>query len=152
MNISLIDLSVFMIAVAFLVLVYYIIKTLKAIQKSAEEMNQGLIHINSQIDVIGKETTELLQNTNKLTVDLQEKSKSLDSIFQSIDDVGSAVQQVTASARQVSSSLADTVQRSVQKVNSQQNKLDEWLKYFTLGLSVWEKMKHKREEKNNGRR
>lgn len=143
------EISIFIIALAFAILVVYVIKTLKSVQKSTEQINEGLIHMQKEIDLVSKEITELIRNTNKLTIDLQEKSKSLDSLFHSIDDVGSVVNQVTQSAKQVSSTLTGTLQRSVENATVQRDKVDEVMKYISLGLSIWQKFQSRKEKQVN---
>lgn len=143
------EISIFIIALSFAILVVYVIKTLKSVQKSTEQINEGLIHMQKEIDLVSKETTELIRNTNKLTIDLQEKSKSLDSLFHSIDDVGSVVNQVTQSAKQVSSTLTGTLQRSVENATVQRDKVDEVMKYISLGLSIWQKFQSRKEKQVN---
>lgn len=143
------EISIFIIALAFAILVVYVIKTLKSVQKSTEQINEGLIHMQKEIDLVSKETTELIRNTNKLTIDLQEKSKSLDSLFHSIDDVGIVVNQVTQSAKQVSSTLTGTLQRSVKNATVQRDKVDEVMKYISLGLSIWQKFQSRKEKQVN---
>lgn len=134
------EISLLIIALAFVALVFYLIKTLKEVQGSLKQLNTTMIHMKDQIDEVSKETTELLKNTNQITLDVQKKSKALDSIFESVENVGTAMKQVTHSAKEVSSTLSQSIQKSVTNTTNQhQDKLSELIRLTNLGFDLWKK-------------
>ncbi len=70
-------LSVALIAVAFLILVIYLSKTLKSVQMTLTNVASTLDGLEGQMKGITAETTELLHKTNRLAEDIQEKSEKL---------------------------------------------------------------------------
>lgn len=143
-----IEISVAIIAIAFVFLVFFIVRTLLSVQGSLVQLNQIMVHTQLQLDEVSKETTELLRNTNQITQDIQQKSQSLDSLFHSVDDVGQAVQQVASSFKQVSTTLSESVERTVLKsTENNQDKVAEMIRYTTIGLNLWRKWQARKESK-----
>ena len=68
-------LSVALIAVAFLVLVIYLSKTLKSLQLTLKNVASTLEGLEGQMKGITTETAELLHKTNRLAEDIQEKGR-----------------------------------------------------------------------------
>ena len=73
-------LSVALIAIAFLILVIYLSKTLKSLQGTLDNVATTLSGLEKQLDGVTKETTILLHKTNELASDIQDKSESLNSV------------------------------------------------------------------------
>jgi uncharacterized protein YoxC len=150
MGLDLIEISVGIIAIAFVFLVFFIVKTLKSVRGSLEQLTSTMVHMEQQLDVISKESTELLRNTNEITVDIKNKSQSLEALFHSVENAGQAMQQVTSSFKQVSSTLTDSVQRTISKSTEQnQDKMTEIIRYATLGLNIWQKWQARKEKKEH---
>lgn len=66
-------LSAALIAVSFLILVIYLSKTLKSLQVTLNHVAATLEGVEGQMKGITAETTELLNKTNRLADDIQEK-------------------------------------------------------------------------------
>jgi uncharacterized protein YoxC len=150
LTISLIDISVLVIAVAFGCLVFYLITALKAVRGSLEQLSKTMVHMQGQIEDVSRETTELLKNTNEITLDVQKKSKSLDSLFESVDNVGVAVKQITNSAKEVSTTLSQSLQYNVtNKAAQNQDKISEIIRLTSVGLNLWKKWQAHKESKQH---
>jgi uncharacterized protein YoxC len=147
---NLIEISLAVIAIAFVLLVFFVIKTLKAVRGSLDQLNKTMVHMEQQLDEVSKESTELIRNTNQMTLDLKQKSQSLDGLFHSVENAGQAVQQVTSSFKQVSTTLSDSVQRTISKSTEQkQDKVAEVIRYTTIGLNIWKKWQARKENKEH---
>jgi uncharacterized protein YoxC len=149
-GLNIIEISLLIIAIAFVLLVFFIIKTLKSVRGSLDQLNQTMVHMEHQLEDISKESTELLRNTNEITLDIKSKSQSLEGLFHSAENAGQAVQQVTSSFKQVSSTLTESVQRTISKSTEQnQDKMTEIIRYATLGLNIWQKWQARKEKKEH---
>lgn len=146
-----IEISVVIIAIAFVCLVFYLIRTLKSVHQSIEQLSVTMVHMQKQIDEVSHETAELIRNTNLITLDVQKKSKALDSLFESVGEAGLAVKQISHSVKEVSSTITQSLQQSV-KANTEkhQGKLNEVVRLAAVGIELWKKwqaLKEKPEHK-----
>ncbi|MCQ2008690.1 MAG: DUF948 domain-containing protein [Sporolactobacillus sp.] len=98
-------LAVAVIAVAFAVLVYFLSQTLRAAQKTMEDVASTLEDVQVQVKGLSEETTELLHRTNLLAVDLQRKSKSLNSVFDAVEGFGESLGSINTSVKRVASNI-----------------------------------------------
>ncbi|MCO7124881.1 DUF948 domain-containing protein [Sporolactobacillus shoreicorticis] len=98
-------LAVAVIAIAFAVLVYFLSQTLRAAQKTMEDVASTLEDVQVQVKGLNDETTELLHRTNLLAVDLQRKSKSLNSVFDAIEGFGESLGTINTSVKRVTASI-----------------------------------------------
>ncbi|MDF2854445.1 MAG: ral stress protein [Neobacillus sp.] len=110
-------LSVALIAVAFVVLVIYLAKTLKALQGTLTSVSTTLVGLEKQLDGVTKETTELLQKTNALADDIQDKSERLTSVVDAVKDVGSTVSKFNGTLKNLTSSFDIQVEQNKEKVS-----------------------------------
>lgn len=133
-----IEISVALIAVAFTVLVIYLIITLRSARASLQQTNETLIQVQGQLDRISEESLKLIHNTTLLTEDVHGKIKQLDSLFESISHVGESVNEVTSSVKQVSATVAQTVTSNVQRAAEQNDeRLEQILKYASAAMKLW---------------
>jgi|SRR5690625_4621351 len=140
-----ISLSVALIAIAFTVLVIYLVITLKSAKVSIDQANDTLAEVRDKVDNIEVEAMNLLQNTNAITGDVKEKMHSLDTLFASIGQISESVHQVTASAKEVSSTVSRTVTSQAEKA-IHDPKTTEILKWTTLAMQIWARWKNVKSE------
>jgi uncharacterized protein YoxC len=134
-------LSVALIAIAFLVLVIYVAKTLKSLQGTLSSVSSTLIGLEKQLDGVTKETTELLQKTNALADDIQEKSQNLTSVVTAVKDVGTTVNKFNGSLKNLTQSFDVQVEENKEKISQ----IVQWGNVF---LELKDKWTAKKQEKN----
>ncbi|WP_334076078.1 MULTISPECIES: DUF948 domain-containing protein [Paenibacillus] len=103
------ELSVALIAVAFTVLVIFLIKTLKAAEKSLDKTTQTLQEVQKTIDELSYEVKHVVRHANDLTGDLQHKMEQIDPVLESVKNVGEVLNEVTLAAKQVSTAFIDRI-------------------------------------------
>lgn len=113
---SILYLSVGLIAIAFSILVIYIIRTLKTLQTTMDSVTKTITSLEQQLDGVTKETTTLLQTTNSLADDIEEKTANLNSVVESVKDVGGTVQNFNESLQGVSRSITKKVEENEDKL------------------------------------
>lgn len=144
---GLMDVSVFIIAIAVCFLVFYLIRVLKSMERSLNQTEETIAQIKTQIDQLGEESARLLQHTNQIVVDLDKKSRSLNPLFQSIEETGLAAQQLSSTIMQISSALTHNVKSGIEK--SAKTNHHDWpkiLQAISLGYYLARKWK----ERNKG--
>ncbi|MEF2967540.1 DUF948 domain-containing protein [Paenibacillus sp. M1] len=159
------ELSVALIAVAFAVLVIFLIKTLKAAEKSLDKTTQTLQEVQKTIDELSYEVKNVVRQANDITGDLQHKMEQIDPVLESVKNVGDVLNEVTLAAKQVSTAFIDRIKSqpkrhstaSVQPQNAAVQAANEaestasgyktdaadkpagWVKWVDIAASVWQK-------------
>jgi len=160
-----IEISVVIIAVAFAVLVVFLINTLRAATKSLEKTSQTLQEVQKTIEELGYEVKQTVRHANDITVDLQAKMKQIDPVIESVHNLGEVLSEVTYAAKQLSSTVMDKMtkknnndtppasnippstaeQRTVNSyatVNeTKESKATSWVKYVDVAASIWQKFR-----------
>lgn len=141
-----IQFSVALIAVAFVVLVAFLIVTLRSMSDLLKQTNTTIRELQGEIKGISKEASHLLQHTNQVTVDVLDKLHSLEPTFDSVKNVGEVVEDITSSVKQASSVVARTIQAKVkEEVNLPlNNRIAQVLTFAPLAVDVWHQIKQRR--------
>lgn len=93
-------LSVALIAIAFLILVIYLSKTLKSLQLTLKNVASTLEGLEGQMQGITTETAQLLHKTNQLAEDIQDKSAKLNTVVDAVQGIGGSINQFNTSIKQ----------------------------------------------------
>ncbi|MBS4191658.1 DUF948 domain-containing protein [Bacillus sp. FJAT-49705] len=110
-------LSIAVIAIAFLILVIYLSKTLKSLQITLESVSKTLSGLEGQLDGVTRETTALLQKTNALAEDIQQKSENLNSVVHAVKDVGESVRGFNNSIKRITSSVNEQLEENQDRIS-----------------------------------
>lgn len=105
------QISVAIIAVAFAVLVFFLIKTLKSAQESLDNVSKTLKEVQGTIEELGYEVKQTVRHANDITVDVEHKMKQIDPVMTSVKNLGEVLEEVTAAAKQVSSTVMNKFQQ-----------------------------------------
>ncbi|MBD8069003.1 DUF948 domain-containing protein [Bacillus sp. PS06] len=133
--------SAAIIALGFLVLVIYLVKTLKSLQITLTRVAGTLTGLEKQMEGIATETTTLLQKTNVLADDLQKKSQSLNSVFDAVNDVGQSIQKFNGSIQNVSESVTYQIQKN-------QDKVSQVVQWGSAVIDIWDMWKDKKKKQS----
>lgn len=133
-------LSVALIAIAFLILVIFVAKTLKSLQETLSSVSNTLTGLERQLDGVTKETTELLHKTNALADDIQEKSQNLNSVVSAVKNVGTTVNKFNGTLKTLTESFDIQVEENKEKISQ----IVQWGNVF---LELKDKWNAKKQEK-----
>lgn len=165
------QISIAVIAVAFAVLVFFLIKTLKAATGSLDKVTQTLQEVQKTIDELSYEVKQTIRNTNDITVDVQHKMKQIDPVMDTVKNLGEALSEVTFAMKQVSSGVVSRFKQN--KVETKKKELsqpvkpmtaedrtfqtydavyheshssnsEKWLKYVDVAAGVWNKFRRQK--------
>lgn len=165
------QISVAVIAVAFAVLVFFLIKTLKAATSSLDKVTQTLQEVQKTIDELSYEVKQTIRNTNDITVDVQHKMKQIDPVMDTVKNLGEALSEVTFAVKQVSSGVVNRFKQP--KVENKKNELSQpslpmtaqertfqsydavyheskssnsgkWLNYVDVAVGLWSKFRRQK--------
>ncbi|MGG1675946.1 DUF948 domain-containing protein [Neobacillus sp. NRS-1170] len=138
-------LSVALIAIAFLVLVIYLSKTLKSLQETLTGVSGTLKGLEKQLDGVMGETHLLLQKTNALAEDIHQKSKDLNSVVSAVKDVGTTISGFNGTLKSITTSVDQTVEESKEKVAQ----IIQWSNILLELKEKWQARKHVNNEVNS---
>lgn len=105
MNIAL-SIAALIVAVAFAVLVIFLIQTLISARRTLENIADTLESFEKQMAGLTEETTALLEKTNELAEDIEEKAGRLNPLFEGIKGIGETLQRFNASMKNLTTNLS----------------------------------------------
>jgi uncharacterized protein YoxC len=121
-----IEISVGVIAAAVVLLVIYLIVTLRQLKKTLETVNQTA-------GVLEKDTHELLTNTNGLVsetravvANVKDKTENTKTLFQAIDQIGKQMNEVSAFVSKAASENKEKLGGILAIVGAAMNLFQEW--------------------------
>jgi uncharacterized protein YoxC len=133
-------LSVALIAIAFLVLVIYISKTLTYLQETMTNVSKTLSGLEKQLEGVTSETTTLLQKTNALADDIQQKSESLNSVVDAVKDVGVTVTKFNGTLQNITHTFDFQVEKNKEKIS-------QIMQWSDILLEIKDKWKERKQAK-----
>ncbi|RIW31369.1 DUF948 domain-containing protein [Bacillus salacetis] len=86
-------------AVAFSILVVYLILTLRKLMSALDETKETLHDARSAVNGITDEAEELIHSANQISADVKGKMKAVDPLIESAQDVGEMLHSVTSSVK-----------------------------------------------------
>lgn len=131
--------SVAVIAIAFLILVFYVVQMLKSVKTTLDHVATTIESLETQLNGITSETTELLHRTNRLAEDIQDKSLALNSVVDRVKDVGDSFGTLNESIQNIN----HRVVQGTERYSDQVEKAVEW---SSAALRVWHKWKMQQRE------
>ncbi len=133
-------LSVAVIAIAFLVLVIYLSRTLKSLQTTMDSVSNTLTGLETQMQGITTETTLLLHKTNALAEDIQHKSENLNTVVDAVKGVGGSIQRVNQTIDQITNRVQLAASQNDEKITQ----VVQWGNVCIELVNKWKK--HKAEQ------
>ncbi|MFK2824698.1 DUF948 domain-containing protein [Bacillus sp. B190/17] len=104
-------------ALAFLILVLNLSKTLKSVNNTLDSLARTIDRLEGQLQGITSETTELLHKTNALAEDVQHKTEQLNAVVYAVKDVGTTVQNLNQSINKVTTTVASQMEKNQHKIS-----------------------------------
>ncbi len=137
----LMQISMAVIAIAFLVLLYSIIQTLKILRGALAEMQQTLSSLRTEVTQISVEVKEAVHHTNAMTLDVRTKLSSLDVLFASVNDLGHALHSFTGAAKESAASVVATIKGGKKKPAGEPGVLSTIYDGVISTIRIWNKVK-----------
>ncbi|USK59116.1 DUF948 domain-containing protein [Peribacillus asahii] len=131
--------SAAIIAIAFLVLVIYVARTLTSLQITLNSVAHTLTGLESQLKGITTETTELLHKTNALAEDLKQKSENLNTAVVAVKEVGTSIQSFNTSIQKVSNKV-------ITEIDNNQEKISQIVQWGNIALEMRDKWKARKQQ------
>ncbi|MBB6448121.1 uncharacterized protein YoxC [Geomicrobium halophilum] len=137
--------SVAIVAIAIVVLIFYIIQTLKSAQGVVTQLGNTAEAVEKQLQGITTETEHLVKTTNRLAEDFESKSGSLDGLFSTAEELSEATERVTGSIQNISTTVSEETERNAGQVA----KAVQW---GSACLELYDKWKSRRNQEEHEER
>lgn len=106
------EISALLAAVAFAVLVFYLIQTLLSARRSLERAADTLEQVQQTVSLLSGDLQGVAKNANELSQDLAEQLKKMEPVMDSVQHAGEALNEISIAAKQVSVGLVKGVRRA----------------------------------------
>ncbi|WP_078379366.1 DUF948 domain-containing protein [Sutcliffiella halmapala] len=138
--IDLLYVSAIIVAIAFLILVIFVSKTLRSVQGTLDQVAGTLGSIEKQMQGITTETEQILHKTNVLMDDIHDKSQQLNTVVTAVKDVGTSIQGFNHSVSRLSTNVA-------QQLDQNQDKVSQVVQWSNVAMELVDKW-NERKQKN----
>lgn len=149
---TVIQISAIIITVALIVLIYFVVQTMRALKGTLEETRLTIEQVRTEVASLSQEIKITLSNTNSMSADIKHKLQSLNTTFAVIDDISQTAHTFTHAMKQSVTQVAASVQtRQNRKVLDQvagheQKRTDTPLSSLLMdgivaGLSIYKRLK-----------
>lgn len=142
------EISAAVAALAFAVLVCYLVTLIQSVKRSLTDTNETLARIRGELETVSKQSVTLLAASEQLVRGVDDKVQALDPIARSVRQTGEAISQVTDSVKQVSAAVSRSANGIGKTVERNQSRLSEMADYAVYGWQIWQKWQAHRSEKN----
>ncbi|MGO4499226.1 DUF948 domain-containing protein [Paenibacillus sp. 2RAB27] len=148
----LLQISVCVVAVAFVFLVFYLIQTLKSLKHSLDEITSTMGQMKNEVTEISSDVKDVILNTNEVAIDMRMKLSTLNHLFGTVQDVGQVLHELSSSVKQSASALIASVKpiETSGKTSPLNGKLKAILQGATMTLEIWDKIKVKKSSPQAG--
>ncbi|NEZ41438.1 DUF948 domain-containing protein [Paenibacillus alvei] len=106
------EISALLAAIAFAVLVFYLIQTLLSAKRSLERAADTLEQVQQTVSLLSGDLQGVAKNANELSQDLSEQLKKMEPVMDSVQHAGEALNEISIAAKQVSVGLVKGVRRA----------------------------------------
>lgn len=136
----LIQISIAVIAVAFVILLYSLVQTLKILRAGLDEMRLTISQLRTDVMQITVDVKEAVHNTNAMTLDVRTKLNSLDVLFTSVNDIGHTIHTFTGAAKESAASVVSSIKSSGKPVRDN-SIISTILDGVISTIRIWNKLK-----------
>jgi uncharacterized protein YoxC len=95
------QISAVIVALAFVVLVIYLIQTLKSLNATLVVTQHTVTELTQKVAQISTEVTGVINTTNQVTSDVRRKMNSLNFLFNTVSDIGQIANVFTSTAKKL---------------------------------------------------
>jgi len=143
-----IQVSIGVIAVAFVILIYSVVQTMKVLKAALDEMRLTIGQVRTDVSHITVEMKEAIRHTNAMTLDVRTKLNSLDVVFAAVNDIGQTIHSITGPVKEVAASILPAREKrnvsadAARRANIDRSRIAEAIADGVISsLRIWKKIK-----------
>lgn len=145
-----IDISIGLIAIAFVVLVIYLIVFINSLKITLNEVDKTVASVRIHLDEMSNQAKKTVEHTNQISFDLKRKMESLNPLFNTFSNVGEVLESKTTYLKK--EALASQKERLSELENHEAEKevrshdeikVADILELAGIGIRLWNKIRHR---------
>jgi len=142
-----IEVSVAVIALAFVILTIYLIIMSKAIDRTLDEVNRTLVETRIQMRELSQNSGKTMEKVDTINMDLKHKMEALDPIFNAITNIGKIFEHQSASLKHrfLRQNLNEYRMEEEEAMEDEKPStlISEAIEIASSGIRLWQKLKKK---------
>lgn len=111
----LVEISALIAALAFAVLVVFLIQTLRSAKQSLDKASRTLEDVQQTVQMLSGDLQAIARNANQMTEELQGQLKKIEPVADSVQHAGEALNELTLAAKQISVGLVSGVRKAASR-------------------------------------
>ncbi|WP_042228882.1 DUF948 domain-containing protein [Paenibacillus popilliae] len=111
----LVQISALIAALAFAVLVVYLIQTLRSAKQSLDKASMAMEDVQQTVHMLSGDLQAVARNANHMTEELQGQLKKIEPVADSVQNAGEALNELTLAAKQISAGLVSGVRKAASR-------------------------------------
>lgn len=149
-----VDISVAVIALAFVFLVIYLISMIKAFRITLGQVDQTLVETRKRLDEVGTQAQKVMEHTNQISFDLKHKVEAFGPIFNAVNQAGQILEhKATAFKKDFLDATQDEMHHSSLAAEEEKKKKKQTkgvmivaaiLELAGMSVNLWEQLKKRR--------
>lgn len=117
----LVGISALIAAIAFVVLVVFLIQTLQSAKLSLDRAAKTLEEVQHTVELLSGDLQAITKNANHVTSELSEQMKKIEPVVDSVQHAGEALNEITLAAKQISVGLVNGVRKAAVRFERKPN-------------------------------
>ncbi|TCN01195.1 uncharacterized protein YoxC [Paenibacillus sp. BK033] len=110
-----IQIIIAVITVAFVILMFFLIQTIKALTATLNEVRNTVGELRTDVSMISGDVKEMIHNTSEMTMDVRTKLRSLDVVFATVHDIGQTLHSFTGVMKETAAGLVTSIKSKSQR-------------------------------------
>lgn len=111
----LVEISALIAALAFAVLVVFLIQTLRSAKQSLDKASRTLEDVQQTVQMLSGDLQAIARNANHMTEELQGQLKKIEPVADSVQNAGEALNELTLAAKQISVGFVSGVRKAASR-------------------------------------
>ncbi|WP_374016868.1 DUF948 domain-containing protein [Paenibacillus thiaminolyticus] len=111
----LVEISALIAALAFAVLVVFLIQTLRSAKQSLDEVSRTMEDVQQTVQMLSGDLQAIARNANHMTEELQGQLKKIEPVADSVQNAGEALNELTLAAKQISVGFVSGVRKAASR-------------------------------------
>ncbi|WII38648.1 DUF948 domain-containing protein [Paenibacillus thiaminolyticus] len=111
----LVEISALIAALAFAVLVVFLIQTLRSAKQSLDKASKTMEDVQQTVQMLSGDLQAIARNANHMTEELQGQLKKIEPVADSVQNAGEALNELTLAAKQVSVGFISGVRKAASR-------------------------------------
>ncbi|MGG4397502.1 DUF948 domain-containing protein [Paenibacillus thiaminolyticus] len=111
----LVEISALIAALAFAVLVVFLIQTLRSAKQSLDKASRTMEDVQQTVQMLSGDLQAIARNANHMTEELQGQLKKIEPVADSVQNAGEALNELTLAAKQISVGFVSGVRKAASR-------------------------------------